>query len=190
MPKPGDGMVDYVRLDPSQEGARSFLLNFTTGREKRSFPPSSTTVLAVPRHIFILHLKTPTAATTTTTLYTAAAATVNAGLLYGIWHTKDYDVENFSSYRGRDGLPRFRAQSNCGCKYEDLPTRTHPHLGFAFNLFVRMQLPLHFVMSSNDAWVLYHDESGQKEIERRLGKNGDTEFGVVQAEGGTGEMFP
>ncbi|SJL14315.1 uncharacterized protein ARMOST_17771 [Armillaria ostoyae] len=67
----GDGMVDYVRLGPSQAGTRSFL-NFTTGREKGSFPPSSTTVLAVPRHIFILHLKTPT-----------AAATVNAGLLYG-----------------------------------------------------------------------------------------------------------
>ncbi len=70
-------MVDYVR---SQEGARSFLLNFTTGSEKGSFPPSSTTVLAVP-HIFIHHLKTPTAATTTTTLYTTAAATVNAGLV-------------------------------------------------------------------------------------------------------------
>ncbi len=127
MPKPGDGMVDYVRLDPSQEGARSFLLNFTTGREKGSFPPSSTTVLAVPRHIFILHLKTPTAATTTT-LYTTAAATVNAGLVSrtyfrcrfankkmssytGNLNSKDYDVENFSSYSGRDGLPRFCAQS-------------------------------------------------------------------------------
>ncbi len=53
-----------------------------------------------------------------------------------------------------------------------------------------MQLPLHFVMSSNDVRVLCRDESGQKEMERRLGKNGDTEFGVVQAEGGTGETFP
>ncbi|SJL10214.1 uncharacterized protein ARMOST_13598 [Armillaria ostoyae] len=106
------------------------------------------------------------------------------------WRTKDQDVENFSSYSGRDGLPRFHAQSNCECKYEDLPTCTHPHLGFTFNLFIRIQLPLHFVMTSDDAWVLYHDESGQKEMERRLGKNGDMEFGIVQAEGGMGEMSP